>query len=127
MPITHAWYDAQETILVQKFIGKWTLDEYIDSVIAMTTLYAAKSHTVHVIGDLSESTMAPTNLLSARGVVEKNTPDNRGLAIVIKPGRFIEMLLKIVRTVTPRFSQDLHVVDSLEEALARIAEYDRTP
>lgn len=123
MPIIITWYDETERVIVQTFKGAWTLEEYYRSLAEMNAMYAHRPYIVHVIGDFTEAQMAPTNLLSVRGAVEAQTPDNRGLGILVQPGRFIEILLTMVSSLAPRFSKDLHVVATMDEALALIARY----
>lgn len=124
MPISVRWNEDEKRILIQEFVGKWSLDEYYESAQIVVDEVKSQNHTVHVIGDLRRSASIPPGILSARSFLERTTPDNRGLIVIIGANSLLMMLIDIVRPVAPRFVNNLFFASSMEAALQMIAEWD---
>lgn len=123
MPVEATWYDENHSIIVQKFIGNWTLDDYLSNIAVTQNMIASVTHTVHVITDLTDHNTPPTRIMSANRWVENTVQDNVGLTILVNPGTFLKNLIKISRPLMPRTFRDLHIVNSLDEALTLIEAY----
>lgn len=123
MPVEATWYDEDHTIIVQKFIGNWTLDDYLSNIAVTQNMIASVTHTVHVITDLTDHNTPPTRIMSANRWVENTVQDNVGLTILINAGPFLTNLIKISRPLMPRTFKDTHFVKSMDDALALIETY----
>ncbi len=124
MPISVRWNEDDKRIVIQEFVGRWSLDEYYESAQIVVDEVKSQSHIVHVIGDLRKSSSVPPGLLGASSFLERTTPANRGLIVVVGANTLLMMLIDIVRPVAPRFVNNLFFSSSLEGAFQIIAEWD---
>lgn len=121
MPIRIEIDDKVPNLVWQLFEGKWTSDEYIQSVDELLAYIAQHEATIDLIADMTHSGTPPAQLLSLSGYLERKTPDNRGIVVIINSGLFIQALLRVMETIAPRFTRNMHTVDSADEAYAIIA------
>jgi hypothetical protein len=124
MPISVRWNEAEKRIVIQEFVGKWSLEEYYESAQIVVDEVKSQSHIVHIIGDLRNSASIPPGILGARSFLERTTPPNRGLIVVVGANSLLMMLIDIVRPVAPRFVNNLYFSSSPEDAFRLIAEWD---
>ena len=122
MPITIRQDDDDPNLLWQIFQGQWTVDEYVQSVDEINKAIKAHPKTVDVIADMTLSGSPPAKLLSVAGHLERATPDNRGTVVVVGSGLFVKTLLRVVESLTPRFSKDLYTADTVDDARSIIAD-----
>lgn len=88
MPITVDWGDFEETILVWKIEGNWTLEDYLVSRDQGTALAEQRAPViVDVIADMRRSALMPHNIVAvirdalevarfAEGIITVITPTN---------------------------------------------------
>jgi hypothetical protein len=120
MPMHIEWDRADHTVIRHTFEGQWTLDEFIVSNDRLLKMIRAEPHTVHVIGDMTQTKSAPQRLLSISRYLENNMADNVGLIVLVDPGYFIQALINIASRLMPRFVATLRYAKTLEEAHALI-------
>ncbi len=124
MPITLQWYNDEKRILIQEFTGNWSLDEYYPIIDESFTRAEASPYTIFMISDHTNNTSPPTRLLSIAGYMNKRTSDNTQLQIVIGANTFIKTLAKIGEKFAPKATKDLRWVNTFDEALNLIENYE---
>lgn len=120
MPITVKQDETRSDIVWQVFEGSWTLEDYVESIRIINDEIKSCEHTVHVIGDMRGSASPPAKMLSISGFVERSTPENRGIVVIVGSGAFVKVLLRVVKNTMPRLSEAVHYADSVEDAYALI-------
>ncbi len=117
MSITTKWYDANETILLETFEGKWSLNDYIALVDEAANLLGQKNHIVHLICDFTGTKTMPTgNTLVAMRHADKKAPKNQGHTVFVNPGAFINVILNIAKNSGMKVAENVHVSKSVDEA-----------
>lgn len=117
MPIQTDWYNAEQTIIIQQFLGDWTVDDYITNIETTRALVDSVRHTVHIITDMTHQSMPPVKVLTANRWVESHVQDNVGVKVLVNAGHFIENLVRLSRPVMPRTFRDTYFARSVDEAL----------
>jgi tRNA A37 threonylcarbamoyladenosine dehydratase len=125
MPIRVGWGNDQKTYTVFKFDGKWTWEEYHQSIADAYQLVKDCTYTVNILLDITECHLFPQNLLSHVGSSMRQPPKAFDLAVVVSTSRFVEVLARTVEKLYGRQKTRFQLAKSLEEAQQIYAEYDR--
>jgi hypothetical protein len=59
MPVIAEWYDKEQVIIINRFIGKWTTQELLDSNQDTIQLFKQAEGRFDVLVDFSEASYAP--------------------------------------------------------------------
>lgn len=124
MGIEVSWYDNDHTILLEVFEGKWLLEDYYRMVDQAAALLAATPHTVHIVADVSASSLPPSQMVGGMRYALKKMPANQGLAVFVGPGAFATALIELAKRFSPQTTTNLFIVTTRAEALALIAQHD---
>jgi hypothetical protein len=126
MGIEVSWYNNEHTILLERFDGRWLLEDYYRMVDEASALLAATPHTVHIIVDASASSLPPSHMVSGMRYALKKMPANQGAVVFVGPGAFITALIELAKRFSPQTTGGLFIVATREEALALIAQQGGT-
>jgi hypothetical protein len=119
------WDDAEQRIVREVYIGDVTVDDYYRCSSDTLQLIAEQSHPVDVILDLTQTrNIDMTGFLGAVRAMDKKTPDNQRLVLVVQANLFIQTMGKIATTIARRATANLHFVKTLDDAYAIIAEHN---
>lgn len=124
MGIIVSWHNDDHTILLEVFEGKWLLEDYYRMVDQAAALLAATPHTVHIVADVSASSLPPSQMVSGMRYALKKMPANQGLAVFVGPGAFATALIELAKRFSPQTTTNLFIVTTRAEALALIAQHD---
>lgn len=122
MPIQLFWDNAEKTILMEKYEGRWTVEDYYRLVDKFSIKCAEVPHTAHLIADLGDSSMPPGQMLAGIQYAIKNYPPNTGIMVYVGVNRVMTMFIELGRQFSPRFSQFVYTADTVEAARRLIAE-----
>ncbi|MCA0455800.1 MAG: hypothetical protein LCI00_17620 [Chloroflexi bacterium] len=121
MSITTKWFNENETILLETFEGKWSLNDYIALVDEAADLLQKKDYFVHLICDFTGTKTMPTgNTLVAMRHADKKAPKNQGHTVFVNPGAFISVILNIAKNSRMKVAENVHVCKSVDEAFRLI-------
>jgi len=120
MPTTINWYDDEKTILHEKLIGNFTLDEWKKLVDEETEMCATQSHTVHVLMDFSDVGRLPANPIGGLKYAESKLAPNLGKVVLIKPGAFINVIVGMTKKLNINVGSDIDTAHTVEAAIAMI-------
>jgi hypothetical protein len=124
MPASVCWDNEQKTIVRQQLFGDWTFDDYIMSLGELQRLTASMSHTVNVIVDYTESKSYPRKIIAAAQTLHRNFPTNEGIVMIVQGPPYITAAFEVIFKLYPKLGQNIHHVDSLEDAYAAIHLYE---
>src|SRR5688572_14525753 len=125
MPVTAAWLDEAHTIIHQRYEGKWDWQDFYASFKnEVNPMMSSVAHPVHLLADVSDSAAIPAgNLFHTRNVLSQ-LPPNWGLAIVYGGSRFVDVLVKIFKSVNPGgLGGKMETAATLDEVYQLTAEY----
>lgn len=125
MSILVEWGNEQKTYTVFKFVGKWTWEEYHQSISEAYELVKDCPYTVNILLDITECHLFPQNLLSHFGGSMRQPPKSFDLAVVATSSRFVEVLARTIEKLYGRQKTRFQVVRTLEEARQIFVEHDR--
>src|SRR5690349_6073608 len=116
MPVSMDWDSPERKIIRVTFMGDWDVDDIHRMITKRNSMMECVNHPVHQILDMTNSTSSPSNLLSVVPRLEL-PPDKTGsMVFVVNPSKYIMSVGSIVRRLAPRSLDDMHAVDSVEEA-----------
>lgn len=127
MPITVQWDNPEKTIIRVTFDGRWTHREFTTAVQQRRQLMESVTHHVDVIVDMSGGQFIPTRMITTLVNLNRHIPANRRLLIYVRASRLFRVIVSTVVRIVPRAGQNVLFVDSISDAKAIIAKYDRAP
>lgn len=122
MPVRLNWFDAEETILLFEFEGRWTWEEFYITHAEFNRLLQARDYMVYTIIDLRNSGLyvPPNALTHTRNIADRQQP-NAGITVFVSSNRFLQLLFKTGTTIHANFARYFRMVGTLDEAEALIA------
>ncbi len=119
MPITVEWYNDAKTILLERFEGDWTLDEYKRLIDEARLMLSTVDHTVHILVDgRLKSPRLPANLISGGMLyAARHLPPNQGITVFVGVDAVSAIFVNIARNIGPRLHRTLFTTDTVEDAL----------
>ncbi len=117
LPITIAWYDDEETILLETFNGVWDLHDYMQLVDEAALLLKQKDHIVHVIADFTATKLVPHQVLTGARYAERKLPANQGVVVFVQPGGIIGTFIKITKQMGFKATTQLYIAETVDSAL----------
>ncbi|MFN8447072.1 MAG: hypothetical protein U0521_00365 [Anaerolineae bacterium] len=125
MSILVEWGNEAKTYTVFKFVGKWTWEEYHQSISEAYELVKDCPYTVNILLDITDCHLFPQNLLSHFGGSMRQPPKSFDLAVVATSSRFVEVLARTIEKLYGRQRTRFQVVRTLEEAQQLFVEHDK--
>jgi hypothetical protein len=117
MSITSEWYNEDKTILIIKYDGDWTLEEYYKNYEVANTMLYSVDHGVVSIADFSTSGPLPSKFLSVGKHSERSRAENNLQIVIFGLNRYMEVIAGMFQRIFPRIAGNMKIVSSLEEAL----------
>lgn len=121
MPVTVSWADDEHTIVMNQYDGLCTLDEVHQAITAGYNLIHSVPHEVDsIIYYTKGSSVRSNDLLSVTGRLERQRPPNLRQTVVVGSPRFLKVLFEVVKKTAPRVTENVTLVNTLDEAWALI-------
>ena len=99
MPIIIEWHNESKTVVMQRYDGRWTWEEFYTACTQDTAgLMRTVPHTVHIFADFSKAQGVPIGgaMLHARTVMQQYPP-NWGTLTIIGANPFVNLLVDMFR------------------------------
>lgn len=125
MPINLRWTDDEKRILIQEFVGKWSLDDYYANLKLLVDEVRSQTHWVHIIADVRKSGPLPPSILSVRSFLEKSLLSNQGLIVIVGGNSLLITFIDIIRPFAPHFVRSVAFTKTPDLAFTKIAEWER--
>lgn len=123
MPVEVVWDDEAQTILRQIYSGHIKLEDYMSATDEFVRMARTVPHTVHSIMDRTGVVSTPGVMLPAMRHADNTMPPNVGLRVIIKASMFTRVLVDLGRRIAPNVVNNIHFVDTLDEARLLIASH----
>lgn len=123
MGINISWVNEERTIAQYTFDGRWTWDQLYHAVQEVKVMLNSVSHQVDIVIDLRKNHSVPPGALTHLRSVTLGASPNWGMGVFVGVNTFIRTLLRTFITVYPRLGERYAVADSVESALALIAQH----
>ncbi len=120
MPIISDWYDSGKSILVQRFEGQWSLEEYFRHL-DHTVANHVPDRPLHIIADFSASLTTPTRILGGMRYLQRKIGGNRGVSIFLNPSSTLENYFKLAHHIQDPASKDMYTARNFPEAVEIIS------
>lgn len=124
MPIEVRWGNSDKTVIISKHVANWTLQEYYAMIEETFAMITGVAHTVHFIADFTDSSMAPSQILSTGPHVQKRSAPNTGITVVVGGAGFIKALINVARKVFLSNMQ-IFMSNTIAEAYAIIEQHEK--
>ena len=115
MPVHVQWDNDDHTVIQLVFEGKWGLEELYPALSEMYKSVEQEQHIVDSIVDMVNASTIPSNVLSIRGTIERNQPDNQGISVIVGANTLVRSIANILNRVLKEESEYIFT-DTLEEA-----------
>jgi hypothetical protein len=90
------WINVEETVIAFNLRGNWTTGQFYLAADKLSNLVQEKNYSVHLIIDLSYSTVVPSNLLTIfRMGFKKFPPEIEQAIIIVKSGFWQRLFLML--------------------------------
>ena len=126
MPVEVIWDNEEKTIIRQIYSGVLVLDDYKSGTDQFLEMAQSVQHTVHTILDRQNVEEAKASSMKAMQYANERMPENIGLRIVLKPNKMSEAMINMGRYLAPDLVDKVEIVDSVEEAHQKVAEYEES-
>ncbi len=126
MPVAMDWETPERKVIVVTFMGQWDVNDLHRMFTKRNSMMECVRHPVHQILDMTHSTSSPSNLLSIMNRIELPSDKKDSLVFVVKASDYIKSLGRIMKTIAPPMFENIHAVDSLDEAKAMIENQHHT-
>lgn len=121
MPATFEWFNDEKTIMVERFVGDWTWEEFSDCIQGAITLIKEVEHDVIAIADYSESggmPMSGASIRIARDVM-KLAPDHWRGVVIVSDNRLIRTMVNLFQTANRTFGNKVFLESTITAAINR--------
>lgn len=126
MSVRYGWFDEARTIIRYDFAAGWQWAELEDAITNVDRMIREVDYPVYTIVDMSQISRIPPDILSSIHWGTFNAAPNWRFGIFVGANALLKALLNTFSRLYPRFRERYLVADSIEEAVALIAERQRT-
>jgi len=123
MPITTSWYDEDHRVVVQRYVGKYTWEEFSQEAENTRTLANSVPYNLVLLIDESQSNFMPSGNVLANGrSAMTGMPENYTQVIVVIQSRLVEVFANLLFEMMPRYRSRMKIVKTVEEGEKLVAE-----
>jgi hypothetical protein len=123
MGITIAWDDAERTTLIYTIDGRWTWDEFYNTIYQAREMMENVPHAqVHSIVDISNGKLFPANALSHFARMSTARHPKTGMMVMVGMGSFVRALMNMLNGYKQHSTNRIRVAQTLDEARSILAE-----
>ncbi|MEO8606269.1 MAG: hypothetical protein ABI690_00180 [Chloroflexota bacterium] len=125
MPVHIQWDNPEKSIIMARYEGRWTWEEFYQAAKDCEALAATVPHQINIIADMVDGFLpqgAPFG--HAQKVASHNGPQ-MGFIVVVSGSRFIQGLMNVSARVVPVWREKYRAANSVEEARRMIEEERR--
>ncbi len=122
MPIYTEWFDADQHIILIRYEGNWTWNEFYKTATdTVHPLLKSTSRTVYLIADYTHTTTMPMNgIMHARNVF-KSMPTNWHKMVIVTSHKFIQILVDMFQKMNYQgMGEKISRANSIDDALKMI-------
>lgn len=116
------WYDDEKTIIYHRYTRGFTIVDFYRAAETSAQMLATVPHPVDIIIE-TQSLPKMSGMFSAAQHVNRIVPPNQRLVVAVGANSVLRSMVEITRKIAPRATQNIHFVDTLEDALAYIEAY----
>lgn len=123
MGITVSWYNAEQTIVLEKFEADFTSTDYVNMVRQARDMLLSRQDWVHVMVDFSMVKHIPRSInpLSMMRQVNAAHPHNQGIVVYINSLTLVDTMVSIAKQIGMEAASHVYNARSIDEALQIIA------
>jgi len=122
MTIIPKWDNDEKTIINISFHDTWTWEEHQICVTTGNEMLASVDYIVDFIIDFRDSSTIPPGALRVGRQLQMQALPNEGISVLVGTSPLLHALFRSFITLYPRVSLRYFVVNTLEEAYAKITE-----
>jgi len=119
MPIEVVWEDEAQTIICQRFNGKWNKQDFMESSRKNFEMIESVGHPVDVIMDLTANETNPMqalNIFNTSQSLDEVTSEHQRAVVIVGANLMVEMALKAAKRIARKAAANAFVAKSVEEA-----------
>ncbi|MCC7205762.1 MAG: hypothetical protein IT323_00555 [Anaerolineae bacterium] len=117
MPIHVEWDDDEQTTLRMAAIGVWTWQDYGEALQqAHSLMDGASREMIHLIIDMHQSPLLPSNVLSHLSGLPSTRHAKSGMKVVVGVNAFAKALFAAMKRINPQGMRSVQFASTLDEA-----------
>jgi hypothetical protein len=127
MGIVTSWYDQSERIMLYKFNGSWSWDDFDQAMREEAEMAATLgSEPYDIIADMTYFSLIPSNtgLMNLQNTVNR-TPANWRSTVIVNSNDVLRVVLKSFFFLSPNVAYHTHYADTVDEAVEVIMQIRR--
>lgn len=119
MGITTTWYNAEQTIVLEKFDADFSSDDYVSMVRQAREMLLSRNEWVHVMVDFSGVKHIPRSInpMNMMREVKAAHPANQGIVVYVNATMLVDTMVSIAKNIGMEAAAHVHNAKSIEEAL----------
>jgi hypothetical protein len=122
MPITTAWHNDENTVIIFHYTGNWSWDEHYAAIEQSKVMVTAVPHEHIDMIAIMEGSFMPRGSSSVHTEsILKHRASKLGIIVIISQSRFIETMFNVSRKVIKKMAETYHFARSMEDAEKIIA------
>lgn len=122
MPIELTWDDEAHTILIQKYIGELTPEEFHQTVDQSRQMLLSVAHPVDLIIDARAVVNKIATVMSSAKYADDNVPANQRYIMVVGANMVIRSIVNTAAKFAPRATHNIVFVTTVSEARHKLME-----
>ena len=126
MPVSAVWANETHTAIILTFEQPWDWPEFHAADEQAQALKHEVSHTVHWIMDFRAAGPMPQKTLAQMNHIGRQMQGDSGRVYIVGANALLTALGSIMRRLLPDAAGKVQPVESLERALALIADHEST-
>lgn len=117
MPIETTWENNENRVIICAYSGRWSLDEFYQSVLTCNQLMDSVAYPVNVIFDMSKSISLPNGFMGAISSLSKKPHPNLGTMAIVGANKLVQIFNDLVIKVYKReLDRTTYMVRTREDA-----------
>jgi hypothetical protein len=124
MPIQVEWLGDDKQILIERYIGSWTIEDFKSRTGVVNTMLDCVKHPVDIVLDVSRSGFPPLGIVAEaeKVIAQERRHPNMQRVIYAAPSAFMRMLLAAGRRTGGIKANFIYEFPSIEDAVSFIHE-----
>jgi hypothetical protein len=116
------WFDEERTIVCQRFLRGFTLADVYHGAETSAQMLATVDHPVDIIIE-AHGIPKMAGIFQLAQHVNRIVPPNQRLVVGVGTNNLLRSMVEISSKVAPKATENIHFVDTLDDALALIESY----
>lgn len=123
MGILVNWDNPEKTVVRWEFTGWWSWYDFSVAQKKSNEMLASVPHTVHAIGDMSNTRFIPPNALIEFSRAAEDVPANRGIIVLVNCSFLLETMVHTFMRISQKQGIFISTARSMKDARDMLSQF----